>query len=86
MKLNTESYCEELETHLQAEFFAATEQSNYGTMKRCAETLEELSGLHSENVLISTVSAHFPSRAARASPCPLPAQPSPRGRSYVSTV
>lgn len=55
MKLNTESYCEELETHLQAEFFAATEQSNYGTMKRCAETLEELSGLHSENVLISNV-------------------------------
>ena len=86
MKLNTESYCEELETHLQAEFFAATEQSNYGTMKRCAETLEELSGLHSENVLISTVSAHFPSRAARASPCPLAAQPSPRGRSNASTV
>ena len=55
MKLNTESYCEELETHLQAEFFAATEQSNYSTMKRCAETLEELSGLHSENVLISNV-------------------------------
>jgi hypothetical protein len=54
MRRSTEAYCEELDTHLTAEFFAATEHANYDTMQRCAETLEELSGLHPENPLITS--------------------------------
>lgn len=77
MKLNTESYCEELETHLQAEFFAATEQSNYSVMKRCAETLEDLSGLHSENILISNVRLSPQSHCLLSPALPLYIEPPP---------
>ena len=54
MRQNTDSFCDELDTHLQADFFAATEHANTTIMKKCAETLEELSGVHSENALVSS--------------------------------
>ena len=42
MRTNTDAFCEELEVHLHAEFFAAHERGEYRQMRKCAETLSEL--------------------------------------------